>query len=34
MRTWRILACLIIVALAAYLLIYNVGLNTGLLRMK
>jgi cytochrome c-type biogenesis protein CcmE len=34
MKTWQILACLIIVALAAYLLIYNMGLNTGLLRMK
>jgi len=34
MRTWRILACLIIVALAAYLLIYNVGFNMGFLRMR
>ena len=34
MRTWRILASLIIVILAACLLIFNVYMNMGFPRMK
>jgi len=34
MKTWRILAYLIIVILAAYLLVLNVYMNMGFPRMK
>ncbi len=34
MKTWRTWARIIIVALAAYLLIYNMGMNMGILRIK